>query len=90
VNIEMLIPDVAVPQAPKNSDNAASIFTRQYEQAASVLDHAQEAERDFAEGHGGLLAMTTARATADIALSTAVAIASRISQCASTLGNMSL
>jgi hypothetical protein len=90
MKIETWIPDIAAPRALRQAQDATSTFAQQYDKIAAVLDRAQVAERDFAAGRGSLLAMTTARATADIALSTAVAIASRLSQFASTLGNMSL
>ena len=92
MKIEVLVPDVT--QDASNLQDAqpgdTSLFTQAYTTAAATLDRAQEAERSFAAGKGTLLAMTTARAGADVALSTATAIASRISQFASTLGNMSL
>lgn len=91
MKVEPLIRDIAVPgeQAAAPSLDS-SFFTDAYVQAASLLDQAQSAERNFARGEGSLLAMTTARAEADIALSTATAIASRLSQCATTIANMSL
>jgi len=94
MRVEPLIPDIVAPGEPLSSASspslASSLFTEAYDQAASLLDRAQSAERNFARGEGSLLAMTTARAEADIALSTATAIASRLSQCASFIANMSL
>lgn len=91
MKVEPLIPDIAAPGKPTSSPSLdSSLFTDAYNQAASLLDTAQSAERNFARGKGGLLAMTTARAEADIALSTATAVASRLSQCASFIANMSL
>ena len=94
MKVEPLIPDIAASGKPTSSASSpsldSSLFTDAYNQAASLLDTAQSAERDFARGKGGLLAMTTARAEADIALSTATAVASRLSQCASFIANMSL
>jgi hypothetical protein len=94
MKVEPLIPDIAVPGKPISLASSPSpdlsLFTEAYDQAASLLDQAQSAERNFARGEGSLLAMTTARAEADIALSTATAIASRLSQCASFIANMSL
>jgi len=90
MKVELLIPDIATPEVEPQTTADAASFSKAYEQVASLLDHAQESERNFVNGQGSLLDMTTARARADIALSTAVAVASRLSQCASTLGNMSL
>jgi flagellar hook-basal body complex protein FliE len=91
MKIEPLILDIAAPQKPGSSPSLdGSLFTEAYDRAASLLDQAQSAERNFARGEGSLLAMTTARAEADIALSTATAIASRLGQCASIIANMSL
>ena len=90
MKIELLVPDVPQLLAAPKPLTEPALFSQAYEHAASMLDHAQDAERNFAEGKGSLLEMTTARASADVVLSTAVAIASRVSQFASTLGNMSL
>ncbi len=92
MRIESILPDTAgtLPLFGSATDQAATWFRSAYDAVAQSLEHAQAAQRDFATGQGSLLAMTTSQATADVALSTAVAIASRVSQLASTLGNMSL
>ena len=92
MKIETLLPDrgLAAPLLDSPSDEAVACFAQAYNAVAGSLDQAQAAQRAFATGQGSLLAMTTTQARADVALSTAVAIATRVSQLASTLGNMSL
>lgn len=90
MKLELLVPDISIPAVPRQHDDSGSLFSQAYTHAANLLDQAQEAEKQFAYGKGSLLEMSTSRACADIALSTAVAVASRIGQFASTLGNMSL
>jgi flagellar hook-basal body complex protein FliE len=91
MTVRLLLPDRALPDTPdaaKPDDSKA--FARAVDAVSSVFSAAQEAEAAYAGGTGSLREAVYERARADVALSVAVAAASRATQAIQTILNMQL
>jgi len=96
VTVTPLVPDAPLAPALRDEDSAAPAssfpneITRAFESTAQALEKAAEAESAFVHGHGGLQEMVLERAQADIALSLAGAVTSRVTQALNTVLGMQL
>jgi len=78
---------LGAPSSPPDGGFGGAL-ARVLDDAASTLRRADEAERGFAMGRGGLQEMVVERARADVALSLATAAASRTAQALTTILGM--
>ena len=82
----------AEPDAPLAPNGGVPSFAgalqRAFDEAGGALERADQAERSFASGRGGLQEMVLERAQADVALSLATAAASRTVQALTTIVGM--
>ena len=78
----------AAPSRAATSGGFADALGKALGAAGAALQRADDAERAFASGHGGMQEMVLQRAQADIALSLASATASRASQALGTILGM--
>ena len=97
MQVEPLVPDVAVPHGPLVRAGDAPLpqsgegaFARLVDAAGAILGGADRAESAFVAHSGGLQEMVVERARADIALQVAASAAQRATQALTTLLGMQL
>ena len=88
MKVELLQPDV--PPAPKTEATNPSAFARALDAVGALLDGANAAEDNFADGVGTLQSAVYERARADVALSVATAAAQRSTQALTSILNMQI
>jgi hypothetical protein len=87
MRVDLIVPDVAQPQAPLKSGSPNG-FAALVDAAGSQLDRADIAESAYANGQGGLQEMVLERARADIALQVAATGAQHAAQALNTILGM--
>lgn len=91
MTVRLLAPDAGVPDAsPSASAGEANAFARTVDAVSSIFSAAQQAEDAYARGAGSLRDAVYDRARADVALSIAVAAASRAAQAVQSVLNMQI
>jgi flagellar hook-basal body complex protein FliE len=88
MQVEPLVPDVAIPVAAASSP--AGTFAALVDAAGDALNAADSAERAFTARSGGLQEMIVERARADVALQIAAGGAQRVAQSLQTLLGMQI
>jgi flagellar hook-basal body complex protein FliE len=90
MTVRLLTPDSGSPDASPAAPSDDGAFARAVDAVGSIFRSAQQAEDAYARGAGSLREAVYERARADVALSIAVAAASRAAQAVQSVMNMQI